>query len=187
MDAFGYLSVLLSIIIGLGLTQVLTACGRLIRHRERVRVYWPPLLWAGTLLLVYVQVWWSMFGLRLFQNWTFLTFFVVLLQTVTLYMMAAVVLPEQIDETLLDLRSFYANQQRWLLGFLLATLVVSAIKEVLLVGHLPQGLNLVFHVLLGLACVSGLLIRRPRYHELLAVGAAAVLIAYVALLFTRLQ
>src|SRR5438270_12899152 len=136
MDAFGYLSVLLSIIIGLVYTQVLTSCGRLIRHREHVRVYWPPLLWAGTLILIYVQVWWSMFGLRLYQNWTFLTFFVVLLQTVTLYMMAAVVLPEQIDGTLLDLRSFYAKQRGWLLGFLLATILVSAVKELLLVGQL---------------------------------------------------
>lgn len=38
MDAFSYLSVLLSIILGLGLTQLLTAAGRLIRHRERLAI-----------------------------------------------------------------------------------------------------------------------------------------------------
>src|SRR5690349_21520109 len=59
VDAFSYLSVLLSIILGLGLTQVLTAVGRVIRHRDRVRVDWLPMLWAGVLLVVYVQVWWS--------------------------------------------------------------------------------------------------------------------------------
>ena len=117
VDAFGYLSVLLSIIIGLGLTQILTAYGRLIRHRERVRVYWPPLLWAGLLILIYVQSWWSSFGLRSFENWTFFGFFVVLLQTVMLYMMAAVVLPEQIDEAVIDLRAYYERQSRWLFGF----------------------------------------------------------------------
>ena len=37
MDAFSYLSILLSIIVGLGLTQILTAVGRIIRHRDRVR------------------------------------------------------------------------------------------------------------------------------------------------------
>jgi len=40
VDAFSYLSILLSIIIGLGLTQILTALGRIIRHRDRVRVDW---------------------------------------------------------------------------------------------------------------------------------------------------
>ncbi|HEX4684094.1 MAG TPA: hypothetical protein VH277_15365, partial [Gemmatimonadaceae bacterium] len=71
MDAFNYLSVLLSIIIGLGLTQVLTAMGRLIRHRALVRFYWPPVLWADLLILVYVQTWWAMFGLRGYRAWRF--------------------------------------------------------------------------------------------------------------------
>jgi hypothetical protein len=56
VDAFSYLAVLLSIVLGLGLTQLLTATGRLIRHRDRVRVQWLPLLWAAILLLIYVQV-----------------------------------------------------------------------------------------------------------------------------------
>jgi hypothetical protein len=37
VDAFSYVSVLLSIIIGLGLTQILTAVGRIIRYRDHVR------------------------------------------------------------------------------------------------------------------------------------------------------
>ena len=117
MDAFSYLSVLLAIIVGLGMTQVLTASGRLIRHRDRVRTYWPPLVWAGLLLVVYVQAWWAMFGLRTHTDWNFLTFFVVLLQTVMLYMMAAVVLPESLTEhDVVDLRVHYERQRGWLFG-----------------------------------------------------------------------
>ena len=187
MDAFGYLSVLLSIIIGLGLTQVLTACGRLIRHRERVRVYWPPLLWAGLLILIYVQSWWSSFGLRSFENWTFFSFFVVLLQTVMLYMMAAVVLPEQLDEAVVDLRAYYDRQSRWLFGFFLATLCVSVVKDIVLSGRLPLGLNLAFHGFFGAVAIAGLTIRRLRYHEALAVAATLAVLAYIALLFARLR
>jgi len=128
MDAFNYLAVLLSIIIGLGLTQVLSATGRVIRGREHVRPYWPPLLWAGVLIVIYVQVWWSMFCLRRHQNWDFLAFFLVLLQTVTLYMMAALVLPEQVDERGVDLREHYARHAPWMYGFFAATLIVSFVK-----------------------------------------------------------
>src|SRR4051812_23106209 len=110
MDEFSYLSVLLSIIIGLGLTQLLTAVGRLIRHRDRVRFDWLPLLWASALLVVFVQVWWSMFGLRTFQQWTFPDFLLVLSQTCTLYLMAAVVLPEQVEGTTVDLAAHYERQ-----------------------------------------------------------------------------
>ena len=48
------------------------------------------------LLLIFVQAWWAMFGMRRHTDWTFFTFLIVLLQTVTLYMMAAVVLPEEV-------------------------------------------------------------------------------------------
>jgi len=187
MDAFSYLSVLLAIIVGLGMTQVLTASGRLIRHRDRVRTYWPPLLWAGLLLVVYVQAWWAMFGLRTHTDWNFLTFFVVLLQTVMLYMMAAVVLPESLAEhDVVDLRMHYERQRGWLFGFLLATLVISVLKDVLLTGRLPGGMNLGFHALLGTACVVGLTTRRARVHEVLAIACAAVMALYIATLFARL-
>src|SRR2546423_4282463 len=135
MDAFGYLSVLLSIILGLGLTQLLTAIGRLIRHRDRVRVHWLPLLWAAVLLLIYVQVWWSMYGLRLHRDWTFLAFSIVLAQTATLYVMAAVAPPEQNDETAIDPGGYFHPQHRWFFAFFLATLLVSGIKD--LIGHRP--------------------------------------------------
>jgi hypothetical protein len=127
MDAFGYLSVLLSIILGLGLTQLLTAIGRLIRHRDRVRVHWLPLLWAALLLLIYVQVWWSMYGLRLHREWTFLAFGAVLAQTATLYVMAAVALPEQVEEAGADLARTSIGIIVGSSGFL-ATLVVSVVK-----------------------------------------------------------
>ena len=47
MDAFSYLSVLISIVLGLGVTQLLTGFGRLIEARDRVRSYGPVLIWAG--------------------------------------------------------------------------------------------------------------------------------------------
>jgi hypothetical protein len=186
VDAFSYLSVLLSIILGLGLTQLLTATGRLIRHRERVRADWLPLLWGAVLLVIYVQVWWAMFGLRLHRDWTFLAFLIVLTQTGTLYLMAAVALPEQVEESGVDLGAYYERQHRWFFGFFLATLIVSIAKDVVLGGKLPTPMNLAFHALLGSVCVLGIVIRGRRFHEILGVVSAAAIAIYIALLFTRL-
>jgi hypothetical protein len=186
MDAFSYLSVLLSIIVGLGMAQVLTASGRLIRHRERVVVYWPPLVWAGVLLVMFVQAWWAMFGLRFHTNWNFFTFFIVLLQTVTMYMMSALVLPEEPDTPVVDLRAYYDGQRGWFFGFLLATLVVSVLKDILLDGTLPNTPNLAFHALLAAFCIGGLTSKRPRVHEALAIGSVVIFGIYIATLFARL-
>jgi hypothetical protein len=186
MDAFSYLSVLLSIIIGLGITQILTAVGRIIRHRDRVRADWLPLLWAAVLLVVYVQVWWSMFGLRHVREWTFAMFLAVLTQTATLYLMAAVVLPEQIDDQRVDLYAYYERQHRWFFGFFLATLLVSVIKDLIVNGVLPRPLNLGFHILLAVASLAAIFVRRRRFQEVVGVTSGAAFVTYIGLLFARL-
>ena len=187
MDAFNYLSVLLSIIIGLGMTQILTAAGGLIRYRARVRFYWPSLLWALTVLAIYVQMWWSTFGLRTLHNWTFASFSLVLLEPICFYLMAALVLPEGIEATGVDMREHYFEQHQWLFGFLFATVVVSMMKEEALEHRLPQGFNLVFHIYFLVLSATGILIRRPRYHEVLAIVAAVSVAVYIAALFATLH
>jgi len=78
MDQFGYLSVLLSIIVGFGITQILIGFRGIVLSRERVQMYWPTLAWAVLLLLINVQSWWAMFGMRAIQHWTFPVFGILL-------------------------------------------------------------------------------------------------------------
>jgi len=187
MDAFSYLSVLLSVIIGLGISQLLTSFGRLIRHRDVVRSYWPSLLWAGVLLLIFIQSWWAMFVLRHYTDWTFPAFTIVLLQTIALYMMAAVVLPETVEEAGVDLQVHYEKHRRWVFGFLLVAVITSVAKDVILYGRFADPANLAFHALFAMACVSAILVRPARFHAFLAIVSAIAMGAYVATLFARLQ
>ncbi len=187
MDAFSYLSVLLSIILGLGFTQLFAAIGRLIRDRDRVRADAIPLLWAAVLVLLYVQVWWSMYGLRLHGNWTFGEFSAVLAEAAVLYLMAALVLPEQVAETGLDLAQYFDAQRRWFFGLFLALLATSLAKDLVLAGHLPDATNLGFHAAFALTGVAGLLIRSRAGQLALALSGVLVIVAYIGVLFARLQ
>jgi hypothetical protein len=85
MESFDYLSVLLSIILGLAITQVLLGFRGLILARVRVKIYLPTLIWAGLALLIAIQAWWASFGLRTRGTWNFLAFFVIALQTISVY------------------------------------------------------------------------------------------------------
>jgi hypothetical protein len=64
MDAFSYLSVLLSIILGLAITEVLQGFRGLMHARSRTIVYWPVIAWGVLVVVIAVQGWWTMFGYR---------------------------------------------------------------------------------------------------------------------------
>jgi len=46
MDEYSYLSVLLSVILGLAVTQILQGFRGLLLSRTRVQIYWPVIAWA---------------------------------------------------------------------------------------------------------------------------------------------
>src|ERR1700761_2498507 len=137
MDAFSYLSVLLSIILGLAITQILMGYRGLLLARGRVRFYAPTMTWSVLLLVIAAQNWWASFGLSHHQDWTFLQFSAVLLQTVLLYMMAGLVLPDIPPEAPVDLREHYFRERRPFYGAFVLMLAVSISKDWILQGRLP--------------------------------------------------
>ncbi len=185
IDSFSYLSVLLSVIIGLAITQVLQGLRALMLARESARLYAPSLIWAGVVLLIAIQMWWSSFGLRDQQDWTFGLYGLILLQTALFYLAAGLVLPDLSPERI-DLEADYYRNRRWFFGLLGAAAVVSILKDVALEGSLPEPANLAFHVLLIGSCVAAILTGSRRYHALLAPASLILFAGYIALLFARL-
>ena len=73
MDEFSYLWVLISVILGLAVTQVLKGFRGILLSRTRIRIYWPVIAWAALLLLICVQSWWAMFPGYLFAKFSYPT------------------------------------------------------------------------------------------------------------------
>ena len=186
MDAFSYLSVLLSIILGLAITQLLQGIGRIIQHRARVDMFWPSIAWAGLLILVSVQTWWALFGLRERQHWSFFPFLVVVLQTINLYLVTALVLPEIAPGERVDLRQHYFVQARWFFSLTIVAVLISFAKDLVLEGSLPAAANTAIQLIFVGVAVSAIIIQRPWYHKLLAAFSVGLFAIYIALLFTRL-
>lgn len=155
MDEFGYLSVIISVILGLSIAQLLQGLSQIINARDRVQIYWPTIAWAILLLIVDIQAWWAMFGYRTKHDWTFLQFAVVLLETVFLYLLAALVMPSISERDAVDLKANYFRHAGWFFGSLAAVLIDSLLKDVVVRGALPHGLNLGFHVFwIMTACIA---------------------------------
>src|SRR5437764_13954408 len=161
MDAFSYLSVLLSIILGLAIAQVLQGYRAVLLARGRVRLSAPVLIWSGLILLFAAQAWWASFGLRDRANWDFLSFAVILLQMVLLYMLSALVIPEVGRDDRVDLLDHFERHRRVFFGFLIGMLAVSVLKDVVLDRRLPTPVNLAFHGALVAIAVAALSLPRP--------------------------
>lgn len=186
MDDFNHLSVLLAIILGLGITQILSGFRGLVHARARVRMYWPAIVWAWLLLVIDVQTWWAMFGLRNHHDWTFGQFSIVLLQTIILYMLAALILPDFGAEPV-DLRETYFHQARWFYSLSVLAGIVSLCKDLVLDGSLPDRLNVGFHLFFIAAGAGAVVIRRDGYHKVAVLTTAVLFTLYIVVLFARLH
>jgi hypothetical protein len=187
MDEFGYLSVLLSIILGLAITQILKGFRGMLQSRDRVQPYWPALAWAVLLLVIYVQTWWAMFGLRSHHDWTFGAFAIVLLQTIVLYMLAGLVLPDFFGDQPVNLRANYYAHHGWFFGLAVLLGFVSIGKDFVLDGRLPELRNLAFHIVFIATAGVAAITRREWYHKVMVVVTAGLFGFYIALLFARLR
>jgi len=187
MDQFSYLTVLLSIILGLAITQVLKGFRGLLLTRARVRFYWPTVLWCFTLLLIFVQSWWAMFGLRKVVVWTFPAFSLPLAQTILEYMLAATVLPDFFGASNIDLKEHYYSHARWFFGMTVVMLTISIAKTKIVDGHFAEPADVGFQVGFLLMSLIAALTHREWFHKLQAVLAMVGVGAYIFMLFMRLH
>jgi hypothetical protein len=187
MDSFSYLSVFISLILGLGVTHLLTGAASLIRSRREVKLWWPTPLWMATTFLIQVQTWWAMFTLRSVAHWSFAAFLIVLLQPVAIFMMAALIIPRTTADQEINLQQDYFRESRWFFSALLLGLAASLCKNLTLTGSLPEPRNLAAHIIFIGISIAALVSRSARLHLILALAGLALLLVYISLLFATLS
>src|SRR5687767_4584237 len=134
MSTSEYLSVLVSIVVGLGLTQLLAALGRLLAQRRRVRPYGLSAYQAVLVFVAHVQFWWSNFdyGTRLEGNvFAFLYF---LLAPIALFLMSVLALPDDHRTGEISLRAHYWQNHTVFFGLAAAVPLLNATRNIFFQG-----------------------------------------------------
>lgn len=186
-DAFAYLSVLLSIILGLAMAEILQGYRSLLLARGNVKLYAPPLIWSAIMLILSVHFWWGSFGLAGRQNWDFAAFSVVLAQCVMLFMGTSIILPQTDPREEIDLRAHYYREAGPFFSFGLLFILFGFVKDWLLDQRIMNGgLALGFFLFFVATALLALLVRRPRVHEIIAPVVAAAVLAFIFMMFARL-
>ena len=92
-------------------------------------------------------------------NWNFLGLLAIVLQAVSVYMIAALVLPDPKADTIVDLREHYFAHRHWFFGVLLASVIFSLAKELVLYGRLPSPLDRSFQFAFGLIAIGAIIVQ----------------------------
>jgi hypothetical protein len=186
MDAFSYVSVIFSVVIGLGLSHLLTGITELVKARRRVKFYWVHALWIGLIFLGHIFLWWTMWNLRLLRSWNFFSFLLILAAPVVLYVAASFMIPKLDADTRLDLKEyFYENHSAFFVVNAAFTALMS-IENWLLTGRAtPRLASVVFAVWFVLLCISAAT-RNRRYHAAIAILFALMFLLFIIVFGLRL-
>ncbi|RZV50374.1 MAG: hypothetical protein EX270_11520, partial [Pseudomonadales bacterium] len=102
MTQHEYIFIAVSIILGLAITRLLHAVAMLTRAHDRVVFHWSSAIWAFSILLYILQLWWVGWGLREINDWRFLDFIVLVFGSSFVYGAAEMALPSP-EENNLDM------------------------------------------------------------------------------------
>jgi len=103
MNSFEYITVLVSIVIGLAIADIATSLHRLLRAGRRVKWDWIAPTAAALVLLELFNLWWKWHGFTGETLGEVMPYFVALL---LLFLAAAACLPDEVPEEGIDLRLF---------------------------------------------------------------------------------
>ncbi|GGI90389.1 hypothetical protein GCM10007973_28380 [Polymorphobacter multimanifer] len=138
MQPFEYVVGLVSILLGLALTELASSLHKLLRARARVRWDWQAPAAAVALVLVVLDLWWGVRQLELIGLTMTIGLFLPLLTALLLfYLAAAAALPDDVPVEGVDVREYYTANARYF-WLLFAGFVVVAKLHVGLVAYLQM-------------------------------------------------
>ena len=110
MDRFSFVMVLLSIIVGLGVTELLRNFARQIQDRTKIKHYWVHTLLAILVFVALLQQWWESWDQRFVEAWTFPILLLMLGGPIGLYIISHLLFPKDIEGV--DFKAFYYEKRR---------------------------------------------------------------------------
>jgi hypothetical protein len=181
MDVTSHSITLISIVIGLGLTELLLNLHRLIHARDRVR--WDPLpvLWAATVLLMLLNYWWALVlrrdGSQLAS--TAAEYGLLLVHPLLLFLLCASVLPRLASEDGLDMRRAYERDRRAFVVVFVVYMLANWILAFATGTRLWSGVTLQ-RAAVSILLVSLLMVNARRWDWFVAIGVTVTAILRIA-------
>lgn len=189
-DAFNFIAVLVSIVIGLAITHLLSALSEMLQVANRRHIYWVQVLWLLNLFYLAMMDWWLLYRWRTVELWTFFLFVWVTIPATVIYLACALLYPGELENSgSPNWHDYYYKNRR---GFflILGSVPPLDIVDTLLKGwphFLAQGpLYLPFIVIWAAGCVVAAITANERYHAFWAIAFPIVFVGFTTINMLRL-
>ena len=183
MGVFEYLGVLLSVIMGLGVTHILAGLSKTIHHRKTVKLFWVHTMWALNILIYIVIIWWGMFWWSGQLEWSFFQFLLLIVYTIILFFAASLLFPWDLPDNF-DFEAHFFDTRPWFFAVMVIAWCIDVPETVFKSDSGLRGLPeayvflVVTHVSLA---VVGLLWSNRTYHKVYAVVWPVFTVGYLSL------
>ena len=134
ISPFEYVTILISIILGLGITQILSSLAEILYDYKQVKFFWAHTIWVVLILYIHIQEWFILYELKDYYTWKLPVFLFVLLYPITLYLAAKMLFPVINKGQMIDLKSFFLINYRPLYLLLLICILLSLIFNIWLLN-----------------------------------------------------
>lgn len=175
MNLFEFLMILLSLIVGLGLGEILSGLARYLKRSGAQRIAWMHSTATLAVFIGLLQTFWESWGLRSVEVWSFPAMLLMLGSPICLYLMAYIIFPEYTEDVGLDEHYLERAHLLWPLAALTVTIGTLfrpiAFGDPLWIVDNASGLPIL------IVCVVLTVTRRKLVHQLLVpVVLASVLV-----------
>lgn len=165
MNLFEFLMILLSLIVGLGVAEILSGIARFLKKDGAHEIPW---IHGAATMAVFVgllQTFWESWGLRTVETWSFPAMLLMLGSPICLYLMAYILFPEQDERT--SLNDYYLERARliWPLGGL--TVIIGTLFRPLAFGDPLWIVDNVSGIPVLIVCAVLMLTRKRIVHYVL--------------------
>lgn len=167
MSLFEFLMVLVSLIIGLGIAELLSGIAQTIRYRKTVTLYWVHFTFVLIIFLALLQQWWEIWGLRETETWTFIGLLMMLGGPIGLFLISHLIFPDQI--VTVDFRAYYYNEMQPILWIGVCTVITSVTFRPLIFGETLFALDNLSSFVLIAIFVSLSFSRNAIYHGVMVI------------------
>jgi hypothetical protein len=179
VNSFQHVLTLISIIIGLGLAQILTNFNSLIKERKKVRFYWLPIYWAIGTFFLQVQWWWGIYKAKDMETWNFLFFSFIILNPISMFLASGSVLPKASPDINYDLQDYYYSNRRWYFILMAFNPLLDILRHVIFIQEYFHASNLAN--LIPLVFLTSLaFVKNQTYHIIVTILLTVSLIFFIA-------